>query len=61
MVIKENPMTQDEWNEMKALKDAITNYPASVHPDKMERFAELMVQSLDGKGDLVNRANPTNY
>ena len=54
-------MTQDEWNEMKVLKDAITNYPASVHPEKMERFTELMVQSLEGKGDLVNRTTPTNY
>ena len=54
-------MTQDECNEMKVLKDAITNYPASVHPEKMERFTELMVQSLEGKGDLVNRTTPTNY
>lgn len=54
-------MTQDEWNELKALKNAISNYPASVHPEKMERFTELMVLSLDGKGDLVNRSNPTNY
>jgi len=45
-------MTQDEWNEMKALKDAITNYPASVHPEKMERFTELLVKSLDGASDV---------
>jgi hypothetical protein len=54
-------MTQDEWNELKALKDAITSAPASVHPEKMERFTELMVQSLYGKGDGVMRVNPTNY
>jgi hypothetical protein len=61
MVEIRTTMTQDEWNEMKVLKDAITNYPASVHPEKMERFTELMVQSLEGKGDLVNRTTPTNY
>lgn len=54
-------MTQDEWNELKMLKDAITYDPASVHPLKMERFTELMVQSLEGKGDFVNRTTPTNY
>lgn len=54
-------MTQEEWNELKALKDAINYNPASVHPEKMERFTELMVQSLYGKGDLVNRKTPTNY
>ena len=61
MVQIRTTMTQDEWDEMKVLKDAITNYPASVHPEKMERFTELMVQSLEGKGDLVNRTTPTNY
>jgi hypothetical protein len=54
-------MTQEEWKELKMLKDAINQNPASVHPIKMERFTELMVQSLEGKGDLVNRINPTNY
>jgi hypothetical protein len=54
-------MTQDEWIELKALKDAINYNPASVHPEKMERFTELMVQSLYGKGDYVNQTNPTNY
>ena len=52
-------MTQDEWNEMKALKDAISLYPQSVHPDKMARFTELLVLSLHGKGDsqLVSNTN----
>jgi len=54
-------MTQDEWNELKALKDAINYYPASVHPDKMERFTELLVMSLAGKGDNVVFTQPTNY
>lgn len=45
-------MTQDEWNEMKALKDAINYHPASVHPDKMERFTTLLVKSLEGCSDI---------
>ena len=54
-------MTQDEWNELKALKDAISSHPASVHPDRMERFTELLVMSLAGKGDTGVFVNPTNY
>jgi hypothetical protein len=46
-------LTQEEWNELIALKDAINYNPASVHYDKMERFTELMVRSLEGKGDTM--------
>jgi len=46
-------LSEDEWNELIALKDAIKYSPATVHYDKMERFAELMVRSLDGKGDVA--------
>jgi hypothetical protein len=61
MVFDRINMTQEEWNELKMLKDAITQDPATVHPIKMERFTELMVQSLEGKGNLVKRTTPTNY
>lgn len=44
-------LNNDEWNELIALKDAIKYDPASVHYEKMERFTELMVRSLEGKGD----------
>jgi len=44
-------LTQEEWNELVDLKKAINQYPASVHPDKMERFTELLVRTLAGKGD----------
>ena len=44
-------LTQEEWNELVALKDAITYRPASVSADRMEKFAELMVRSLEGKCD----------
>jgi len=46
-------LTTEEWNELVALKDAINYDPASVHFEKMERFTELMVRSLEGKGDAV--------
>ena len=46
-------LTAEEWEELVALKEAINYDPASVHYDKMERFTELMVRSLEGKGDTV--------
>jgi len=46
-------LTTEEWNELVALKDAINYDPASVHFEKMERFTELMVRSLEGKSDTV--------
>mgnify|MGYP001004132766 CR=1 FL=1 len=39
-------LTEEEWNELVALKDAINLNPASVHPEKMELFTELLVRSL---------------
>ena len=44
-------LTNDEWNELIALKDAINYNPSQVSPDKMELFTALLVQSLEGKGD----------
>ena len=41
----------DEWNELIALKDAIKYNPSTVSPVKMEKFTELFVRSLEGKGD----------
>lgn len=49
----ESKLSQEEWNELVALKDAINYDPASVHYEKMERFTELMVRTLEGKGDCV--------
>jgi hypothetical protein len=46
-------LTDEEWNELVALKDAINYYPSSVTPEKMEKFTELMVRSLEGKGDCI--------
>lgn len=43
--------TKEEWNELVALKNAITYAPSSVSSEKMEKFTELMVRSLEGKFD----------
>jgi hypothetical protein len=44
-------LTQEEWDELIALKEAITYAPQTVSAQKMEKFAELMVRSLEGKED----------
>ena len=44
-------LTKEEWNELVALKEAINYDPHTVTPDKMELFTELIVRSLQGKGD----------
>jgi len=44
-------LSNDEWNELVALKDAINANPASVHPEKMELFTALFVKTLEGKGN----------
>ena len=44
-------LTDAEWNELVALKNAINDNPAAVHPEKMELFTAFLVQSLEGKGD----------
>ena len=48
-------LTQEEWNELVALKEAITYAPQTVSAQKMEKFAELMVRTLEGKGDCTPR------
>lgn len=44
-------LTTEEWNELVALKEAINYSPQTVSPEKMEKFTELMVRSLEGKGN----------
>jgi hypothetical protein len=43
-------LTNQEWEELIALKNAINDDPASVHFTKMERFSDLMVRSLQERG-----------
>ena len=44
-------LTTEEWIELNALKEAINYCPHAVSPEKMEKFTELFVRSLEGKGD----------
>ena len=46
-------LTSGEWYEIQALRLAISDNPAAVHPAKMERFSELFAKSLAGKGDRM--------
>lgn len=48
-------LTQEEWNELLILKDVINQNPAAVHPEKMEKFTELFVRSLEGKENNTPR------
>jgi hypothetical protein len=55
-------LTKEEWNELNALREAINYNPSQVCPQKMEKFTELFVRSLYGKGDCVSsQTEPTNY
>ena len=44
-------LTKEEWDELVALKEAISYAPQTVSAEKMEKFAELMVRTLEGKCD----------
>ena len=46
-------LSEEEWLELCSLKEAIDCYPAAVAASKMERFTELFVRTLDGKGDTM--------
>jgi hypothetical protein len=47
---KTGDLSPEEWEELVALKNAINVDPASVHYEKMEKFTELMVRSLQERG-----------
>ena len=46
-------LTDQEWNEMLHLKEAISYYPHAVSAQKMELFTELFVRSIKNKSDCV--------
>lgn len=50
------PLSDDEWKELCALKQAIDDAPATVVASRMERFTELFVRTLHGKGDTMREA-----
>ena len=43
-------LTDDEWNEMNALRKVIAQRPQALVPEKMEEFTEYLVRSLREKG-----------
>lgn len=43
-------LTEDEYNEMTALKNAINERPQAVVPEKMEEFTAYLVRSLKERG-----------
>jgi hypothetical protein len=55
-------LSKEEWTELNALREAINYDPSQVCPSKMEKFTELFVRSLQGKGDSnFPQQTPTNY
>jgi len=44
-------MTKEEWDELFALKSAISYNPASVHYDEMELFTQLLIKSFENRGE----------
>jgi hypothetical protein len=47
-------LTEEEWIELNALREAINYDPSTVSPEKMEKFTELFVRTLEGKGDRIS-------
>lgn len=43
-------LTDDEWQEMIALRNAINTNPATVHPEEMAQFTEYLVRSMREMG-----------
>lgn len=43
-----------EWDELLALKAAISDGIATVCPAQLERFSELFSRTLTGKGDTAH-------
>jgi len=50
-MIAQKMMTKEEWLEMDVLRQAISDLPSSVSPEKMERFTELFVLSIHNADD----------
>jgi len=44
-------LTQEEWNEMDALRKVIAERPQALIPEKMEKFTEYLVRSLRELGN----------
>lgn len=47
---KNEKLTEEEFNEMVALRNAIHDLPQSVSPEKMEKFTEYLVRTIRENG-----------
>lgn len=43
-------MNHEDWEELLALKEAISYNPASVSSEKMELFTKLLIESFEYRG-----------
>jgi hypothetical protein len=53
---QDKELSSAEWEELCMLKKAIDDAPATVVASRMERFTELFVRTLHGKGDTMRNA-----
>lgn len=51
----------DEQEELVVLKNAINDNISTVHYNKLERFTELFVKTIQGKGENGVFLEPTNF
>ena len=62
MVIREIPMTEAEWKQLKEMRECIKSSGMQAFDTAyMDSYAQLLAKSLIGKGDGVVHVNPTNY
>jgi len=47
---KQEKLTDDEWQEMNALRKVMSERPQALIPEKMEEFTEYFVRSLKERG-----------
>lgn len=48
---KQEKLTDDEWQEMDALRKVMAERPQALVPEKMEEFTEYLVRSLKEMGN----------
>jgi hypothetical protein len=52
-------MNQDEWNELLAIRREMNENLMDLDARMQERYTELLVKSLEGKGDTpIGSVNP---
>ena len=49
-------MNQTEWDQLLAIRAEMSNNLMAYDWEAQEKFTELLVKSLEGKGDLPVRA-----